>query len=34
MAAEAVAPRIERNHTADASATLMPLLFKTLKQRK
>ena len=34
MAAEAVAPRIERNHTADASPTLMPLLFKTLRQRK
>lgn len=32
MAAEAVAPRTERNHTADASPTLIPLLFKTLRQ--
>lgn len=30
-AAVAVAPRTERNHTADASPTLIPLLFKTLK---
>ena len=33
MAAVAVAPRTERNHTADASPTLMPLLFKTLKKK-
>lgn len=31
MAAMAVAPRTDRNHTADASPTLMPLLFNTLK---
>ena len=31
MVAEAVAPRTERNHTADASPTLIPLLFKTLR---
>ena len=33
IAAVAVAPRTDRNHTADASPTLMPLLFKTLKQK-
>lgn len=33
MAAEAVAPRTERNHTADASPTLIPLLFKTLRKK-
>lgn len=32
MAAVAVAPRTDRNHTTDASPTLMPLLFKTLKK--
>lgn len=34
IAAEAVEPRTDRNHTADASLTVMPLLFKTLKQKK
>ena len=33
IAAEAVAPKIDRNHTADASLTLIPLLFKTLQQK-
>jgi len=33
MAAVAVAPRTDRNHTVDASPTLMPLLFKTLKKK-